>query len=130
MAEKEKQFYTKSELEEFRVLINKKLADARKEHEDLVGNLRSSSESASDGGNMTEFGSDTSDKEQTEMFMARQKKFIDNLERALVRIENGTYGRCKTTGKLISKERLRVVPHTESSMEAKLAQKNTPRRRG
>lgn len=51
---------------------------------------------------------------------ASQKKFIDQLERALVRIENGTYGRCKSTGTLIPRERLRVVPHTESSLEADL----------
>ena len=128
--EKEKLFYNKSELEEFRTIINGKLAEAREEYKDLVESLKNSADMASDGGNMTEFGSDTSDKEQTEMFMARQRKFIDNLERALVRIENGTYGKCKTTGKLIPKERLRVVPHTESSMEAKLQQKNTPRPRG
>lgn len=119
---KEKNFYTKSELEEFREIINKKLDAARKEHERLVESLKESNENGSDGHNLTDFGSDTLDKEQTEMFMARQKKFIDGLERALIRIENGTYGRCKVTGKLISKERLRIVPHTESSMEAKLKQ--------
>jgi RNA polymerase-binding transcription factor DksA len=53
---------------------------------------------------------------------ARQRKFIENLENALIRIENKTYGICKVTGKLISKERLRAVPHTTLSMEAKLQQ--------
>lgn len=56
------------------------------------------------------------------MFMARQMKFIGSLQRALDRIENGSYGRCKETGKLISKERLRAVPHTELSIEAKRIQ--------
>lgn len=125
---KEKNFYTASELEEFREIINKKIAEAKDEYKYLVDSLKESNENAADGFNMTEFGSDTIDKEQTEMFMARQKKFITQLERALVRIENGTYGICKVTGKLIPKERLRVVPHTESSMEAKLKQYDNPRR--
>lgn len=121
--EKERLFYTKSELEEFRAIINKKLAEAEKEYDSLVRSLRESNESNADGYNLTDYGSDTLDKEQTEMFMARQKKFIDGLERALIRIENGTYGRCKVTGKLIAKERLRLVPHTETSIEAKLKQR-------
>ncbi|MEM0997820.1 MAG: TraR/DksA family transcriptional regulator [Bacteroidota bacterium] len=120
---REKLFYKKEELEEFRAIINKKLAAAREEYKSLEESLRDSSEAAADGANLTDSGSETLDKEQTEMFMARQMKFIDALERALIRIENGTYGRCKVTGKLISKERLRVVPHTESSMEAKLKQR-------
>jgi DnaK suppressor protein len=120
---KEKLFYSKEELEEFRAIINKKLAAAREEYNSLEESLRNSSEASSDGSNLTDAGSETLDKEQTEMFMARQMKFIDSLERALIRIENGSYGRCKVTGKLIAKERLRVVPHTESSMEAKLNQR-------
>lgn len=120
---KEKMFYTKDELEEFRGIINKKLAIAREEYTSLESNLRNASEASSDGNNLTDFGSDNMDKEQLEMFMSRTRKFVDSLERALIRIENGTYGRCKKTGKLISKERLKIVPHTESSMEAKLQQK-------
>jgi RNA polymerase-binding transcription factor DksA len=116
---KEKLFYTKEELEEFRGIINKKLATGREEYASLEDNLRDSSEASADGNNLTDFGSDNMDKEQLEMFMSRTRKFIDSLERALIRIENGTYGRCKLTGKLIAKERLRIVPHTESSMEAK-----------
>ena len=125
---KEKSFYTKSELEEFRDIINKKLKEARDEHKRLSGRLKEGNENAADH-NMTDYGSETLDKEQTEMFMARQMKFIDQLERALIRIENGTYGRCKVTGKLILKERLRIVPHTESSMEAKRGQYDGPRSR-
>ena len=69
-----------------------------------------------------EDGSSTQEKEYISQLAARQKKFIENLESALVRIENKTYGICRVTGKLISKERLRAVPHTTLSMEAKLQQ--------
>jgi RNA polymerase-binding transcription factor DksA len=62
------------------------------------------------------------EKEYLSQLAARQRKFIENLENALVRIENKTYGICRVTGKLISKERLRAVPHTTLSMEAKLQQ--------
>lgn len=116
---KEKNFYSKVELEEFKAIINEKLAIARQEYKDLVESMQDSNLTSADGHNMTDFGSDTLEKEQTEMFMARQMKFIAALERALARIENGSYGRCKETGKLISKERLRAVPHTELSIEAK-----------
>jgi DnaK suppressor protein len=117
--EKEKSFYTRAELEEFRILITEKLELARQEHKELMGSLQENNLTSSDSYNMTDFGSDTLEKEQTELFMSRQKKFIGSLERALARIENGTYGRCKETGKLISKDRLRAVPHTELSIEAK-----------
>ena len=69
-----------------------------------------------------EDGADTMEKESMNQLAARQQKFIINLENALVRIKNGTYGVCSVTGKLISKERLRAVPHTTQSIEAKLAQ--------
>ena len=129
MSDKEKTRYTREELEEFRVIINKKLDEAREELQYQTDSLKESNENSADGHNLTDFGSDTMDREQTEMFLARQKKFIANLERALVRIENGTYGLCKVTGKLIAKERLRVVPHTESSMEAKKHQYDPPRKK-
>jgi len=61
-------------------------------------------------------------KEENSRLAARQQKFINNLENALVRIQNGTYGICRVTGKLISAERLRSVPHATLSMEAKLDQ--------
>ena len=120
---KEKNFYSKAELEEFRILITEKLELAKQEYKELVESLQDSNLTSADGYNMTDFGSDTLEKEQTEMFMARQMKFISALNRALVRIENGSYGRCKETGKLISKERLRAVPHTEMSIEAKREQR-------
>lgn len=118
----ERTSYAKDELEEFREIINNKLAEARTEFISLQESLRQSSEVAADGYNYTEFGSEMSDREHTEMHMARIGKFIGSLERAVIRIENGTYGRCKITGKLIPKERLRLVPHTETSIEAKLQQ--------
>lgn len=127
MSDKEKTRYTRAELEEFREIINKKLVGANEELKYQTDSLKESNENGADGHNITDFGSDTMDREQTEMFMARQKKFIANLERALVRIENGTYGICKVTGKLIAPERLRVVPHTESSMAAKKHQYDPPR---
>jgi RNA polymerase-binding transcription factor DksA len=68
---------------------------------------------------MTEFGNESQEKEQIEILLARQNKFILNLQNALVRIENGTYGICKETGKLIPKERLRLVPHTTTTVEGK-----------
>lgn len=122
----EKTTYSKAELEEFRAIINAKLADAKEEYSGLQESLKTRNRASADGYNMTEYGSEMHDREQTEMLMARTGKFIDALERALIRIENGTYGRCKVTGKLIAKERLKVVPHTETSIEAKLQQKTTP----
>lgn len=119
--------YSKEELEEFRAIINTKLAEAREEYKGQQESLRNSTEMASDGYNLTEFGSEMADREQAEMLLARTGKFIDALERAMIRIENGTYGRCKVTGQLIPKERLRLVPHTETSMEAKLQQTTPPR---
>lgn len=116
----EKTHYSKQELEEFKEIIVKKLDEAKNEYKSLQEALRSSAEMSADSYNMTEFGSDLSDKESSEMMMGRTMKFIDSLERALIRIENGSYGRCKVTGKLIAKERLRVVPHTETSFEAKM----------
>ena len=64
----------------------------------------------------------TLEKEQHSQQAARQRKFIDHLENALIRIENKTYGICRETGKLIQKERLMAVPHATLSMEAKLKQ--------
>ena len=68
---------------------------------------------------MIEDGSDVLSREETSQLAARQEKFIKHLNDALVRIENKTYGICRQTGKLISKERLRIVPHATLSIEAK-----------
>jgi DnaK suppressor protein len=123
----EKSHYSKAELEEFREIINTKLTESKTELKRLQESLQESNEMGSDSYNMTEFGSDTLDKEQTEMFMAREIKFIRNLEKALIRIENGSYGRCRITGKLIPKNRLKIVPHTMLSLEGKQMLKNDPR---
>jgi len=125
--EKEKTHYSKTELDEFREVINKKLQDAKDEFNRLQDSLREANEIGSDSYNMTEFGADTIDKEQIEMFMAREARFVNNLERALIRISNGTYGRCKVTGKLIQRERLLAVPHTELSLDGKNQMKNGPK---
>jgi RNA polymerase-binding transcription factor DksA len=68
---------------------------------------------------MMEDGSETMSREETAQLAARQEKFIHNLENALMRIKNKTYGVCRETGKLIAKERLRLVPHATLSIEAK-----------
>ena len=117
--------YTDSELVEFRDLIIAKISAAREELQDLAGSLNSSNTNGDEtaiAGKTFEDGSATMEKEQTNQLAARQKKFIEQLEAALIRIENKTYGICRTTGKLIPRERLLAVPHTTQSIEAKLKQ--------
>ncbi|MFC7524919.1 TraR/DksA family transcriptional regulator [Parapedobacter sp. GCM10030251] len=122
----EKTRYSDAELQEFKEIILEKLRIAKEELLSLTKSLNSSNGNGTDDTAGTfktlEDGSATLEKEQTNQLAARQKKFIDNLEAALVRIENKTYGICRETGKLIQKERLRAVPHTTLSMEAKLKQ--------
>jgi RNA polymerase-binding transcription factor DksA len=122
----EKSRYSDTELKEFKSLIIIKLDDARKELINLNAAIISANENGTDDTGasfkMLEDGSDTLAKEEAAQLAARQKKFIEQLEAALVRIENKTYGVCRVTGKLIPKERLRAVPHTTQSMEAKLQQ--------
>jgi DnaK suppressor protein len=122
----EKTRYSDSELKEFKELIMGKLSDARNELVNLNAAIISANENGTDDTGasfkMLEDGSDTLAKEEAAQLAARQKKFIEQLEAALVRIENKTYGVCRVTGKLIPKERLRAVPHTTQSMEAKLQQ--------
>jgi RNA polymerase-binding transcription factor DksA len=118
--------FSDTELKEFRDLINGKLAEARTELINLNAAIISANENGTDDTGasfkMLEDGSDTLAKEEAAQLAARQKKFIEQLEAALVRIENKTYGICRVTGKLIPKERLRAVPHTTQSMEAKMQQ--------
>lgn len=117
--------YNDIELNEFRDLIKEKINMAREELYELAGSLSSANsngDEAAIAGKTLEDGSATFEKEQTNQLAARQKKFIDQLEAALMRIENKTYGICRSTGKLIPKERLLAVPHTTQSMEAKLKQ--------
>ena len=126
MSEKEKTRYSDAELQEFRELINKKLQIAREELASMSAYLSNANVNGTEDtvGNYKtlEDGSATHSKENISQLAARQKKFIMDLEAAMVRIENKTYGICKVTGKLIPAERLRAVPHTTMSIEAKLNQ--------
>ena len=118
--------YSDAELQEFKDLITTKLNSAKEELALLANSLSNPNANGTDDTAGTfktlEDGSATLEKEQINQLAARQKKFIENLEAALVRIENKTYGICRETGKLIQKERLRAVPHATLSMEAKLKQ--------
>jgi DnaK suppressor protein len=117
--------YTDTELESFKQLIEGKINVAREELNELAASLSASNSNGDDAaiaGKTLEDGSATYEKEQTNQLAARQKKFIEQLEAALTRINNKSYGICKVTGKLIPAERLRAVPHTTMSMEAKLKQ--------
>ena len=119
----EKVRYTDEELNEFRDLILGKLVKAKEEYEGLKASITNS-----DGNDVTdtsptfkvlEEGASTLSKEEAGRLAQRQMKFIQNLQAALIRIENKTYGICRETGKLIPKERLRAVPHATLSIEAK-----------
>lgn len=118
--------YSDAELQEFKEIILEKIRIAREELNSLASSLSNPNLNGTDDTAGTyktlEDGSATLEKEQINQLAARQKKFIEQLEAALVRIENKTYGVCRETGKLIQKERLRAVPHTTLSMEAKLKQ--------
>lgn len=122
----EKKRYSDAELAEFKDLISKKISDAREEYALLQEQINHANEHGTDDTastfKMLEDGSDTLAKEEAVQLAARQRKFIEQLENALIRIENKSYGVCRVTGKLIPKERLRAVPHTTQSMEAKLQQ--------
>ncbi|MCO5258729.1 MAG: TraR/DksA family transcriptional regulator [Crocinitomicaceae bacterium] len=115
--------YSDAELEEFRVLIEQKLAEAKDHLKMLKGTLSHSDDhGTNDTGrtfNMMEDGSDTLSREEVAQLAVRQEKFIQNLQNALIRIENKTYGICRVTGKKIQKERLLLVPHATLSIEAK-----------
>ena len=120
MSGKETVRYSKEDLVEFEELIQKKLEVAQKELAILVNSIsRNNDSSTGQPLRSLEDGAGTAQKEQLNQLAARQQKFIKNLENALVRIKNGTYGICKDTGNLISKERLRAVPHTQQSIAAK-----------
>jgi DnaK suppressor protein len=120
----EKTRYNDEELQEFKDIIIKKLESAREEFTTLQKSLRDGNENGTDSTNNNyltlDDGADTFEKENLTQLAGRLLKFVQNLEAALVRIENKTYGVCKTTGNLIPKERLRAVPHTTQTIEAKL----------
>ncbi len=125
MAE-DKTRYSDEELKEFKELIDKKLADAREDLRQLKQSLSyaddNSTNDTASSFKMMEDGSETMSREETAQLASRQEKFISHLENALRRIENKTYGICRVTGKLIQKERLKLVPHATLSIEAKQQQ--------
>jgi RNA polymerase-binding transcription factor DksA len=116
--------YSDAELKEFKDLISKKLDAAKKELVYLQGIITRKDELGGDNDDaryMTmEDGSVSMEREQLGQMASRQITFIDHLEKALMRIENKTYGICRVTGRLIDKARLRAVPHATLSLEAKL----------
>ncbi len=121
--------YSENELTEFDALIHTKLNKAREEYRILKEALNRNNDEGTDatsGGNtkVLEDGAETAEKENLSQLAGRQQKFIQNLENALIRIKNGTYGICSVTGKLIPKDRLIAVPHTTQSIEAKMMQKD------
>lgn len=118
--------FSDEELEEFRQIILNKLDKARSDLKLLSEALSNEDDNGTNDTSPTfkvlEEGYQVLSKEENGQLAARQQKFINNLENALIRIENKTYGICRVTGKLIAKERLRIVPHATLSMEAKLQQ--------
>lgn len=118
--------YSDKDLKEFEELINEKLASAREDLDQLQRSLShrddNSTEDTAPTFKMMEDGSETMSREETAQLAARQQKFIQSLENALLRIKNKTYGVCRVTNKLIPKERLRLVPHATLSIEAKQRQ--------
>ena len=121
---RQKTKYTAKELAQFEKLILEKRDNAQKEldfiRESLLRSNLSGTDSTQGALKTLEEGADTMEKESLSQLAGRQQKFISNLEKALIRIKNGTYGICKDSGKLIDKKRLMAVPHATQSIEAKL----------
>lgn len=128
MVQEEKKRYSEEDLKEFQELISQKLDATRSELNYIKETLSKRNDSGTDNtsGNskLLEDGADTSERENLSQLAARLQKFTQQLDAAMVRIKNGTYGICKDTGKLIPKDRLRAVPHTQQTIEAKLRQSN------
>ena len=123
MAEQDKVRYSDEELQEFKKIIDEKIHKAEHDlnllKETFVNDKSNSTDDTSPTFKAFEEGSDTMSKEANSQLASRQEKFIRDLKNALVRIENKTYGICRVTGKLIEKERLKLVPHATLSIEAK-----------
>jgi len=118
--------YSKEDLKEFREIIEKKIARAEEDLLLLKEAYKNDSDNGTDDTSPSfksfDEGSDVMNKEANVQLAIRQEKFIRDLKNALLRIENGVYGVCRVTGKLIQKERLRLVPHATLSIEAKRKQ--------
>lgn len=119
--------YSDSDLAEFKELILKKINKAQSDLELIksayMNDLNNGTDDTSPTFKAFEEGSETMSKEANSQLAIRQEKFIRDLKNALFRVENKTYGVCKVSGKLISKERLMIVPHATMSMESKNAQR-------
>ena len=130
----EKTRYSNAELEEFRSIILVKLDKAKKDYKILrSGVTHEDSNDTMDTSptfKVLEEGCTTLSKEEAGRFAQRQEKFIQHLQAALIRIENKTYGICRETGRLISPERLRAVPHATLSMDAKMDQNQSQKKNG
>ena len=120
--------YSDKDLAEFKTLIQDKIISAKRDLKRLRDSI---TQGAGNGTNDTysafkafEEGSETLSKESNSILAQRQEKFIRDLNNALIRIENKTYGICRVTGKLINKERLKLVPHATLSIEAKMQKNN------
>ena len=127
MATETKNRYSDKDLEEFRVLIQEKIDKAEHDLELIKSAYMNDHNNGTDDTSPTfkafEEGSETMSKEANSALAIRQEKFIRDLKNAIIRIENKTYGVCRVTGKLINKERLKLVPHATLSIEAKNMQK-------
>lgn len=118
--------YTDAELKEFKELISQKLETARAELKEYQDQIQKKNTGDSDSDYKFRGLEDSGvlvEREYLSQMAGRQAQFIDHLEKALIRIDNKTYGICRETGKLISKERLKIVPHATLSIEAKNAQR-------
>lgn len=126
--QEEKMRYSEEELKEFEDIISQKLDQARRELNTIKLILSKRNDNGTDNtsgaSKLLEDGADTTEKENLSQQAARLQKFAQQLENAMIRIKNGTYGVCVDTGRLIPKERLRIVPHTQHSIEAKLKKSN------
>jgi DnaK suppressor protein len=118
--------YSEADLQEFKEIINKKIARAKEDLDLLERAYKNNSDNGTDDTSPSfksfDEGSEVMNKESNVQLAIRQEKFIRDLKNALMRIENKTYGVCRVTGKLIQKERLKLVPHATLSIEAKRAQ--------
>ena len=127
MSQDAKTRFSDKELEEFRDIINEKLEKAKAQLALIESAYKNDSNNGTDDTSPTfkafDEGSEVMSKEAHSQLAIRQEKFIRDLKNALIRIENKTYGICRVTGKLINKERLKLVPHATLSIEAKNLQK-------
>jgi len=123
-----KSTFSKEDLSEYKDIILQKRSDAVTDIDRMRAEVAKwedrGSEDSAYSFHMADAGTDAMEREKRFMMIARQQKYVGYLDRALERIENGTYGICKVTGVAIGKERLRAVPHTEISIEAKKEQSN------